>query len=124
MVRIFYLTTHHKYIMEWNNKIAIFFSAADEAKIVVAGFASKKIPQFTGDELMENSFSIIGVSLEQYRKRNYDVYKQAVSDVIEMSKENLIRPHKAKHFPIEHVNEALKALKDQDAVAKYVLDIP
>lgn len=100
------------------------FSAADEAKIVVAGFASKKIPQFTADELMENSFSIIGVSLEQYRKKKYDVYKQTVTDVIELSKENLIKPHKAKHFPLESVNEALKTLKDKDSIGKFVLDMP
>lgn len=99
-------------------------SAADEAKIVVAGFASKKIPQITGDELMENSFSIIGVSLDQYRKKQYDVYKQCVTDVIEMSKENLIKPLKAKHFPLEDVNEALKTLKDKNSIGKFVLDIP
>ncbi|OXA64133.1 quinone oxidoreductase-like protein 2 homolog [Folsomia candida] len=98
--------------------------AADEAKIVVAGFASKKIPQITGDELMENSFSIIGVSLDQYRKKQYDVYKQCVTDVIEMSKENLIKPLKAKHFPLEDVNEALKTLKDKNSIGKFVLDIP
>jgi NADPH:quinone reductase-like Zn-dependent oxidoreductase len=111
-------------LVETKYLVCSFFSAADESKIVVAGFASKKIPQFTGEELMEKSFSIIGVSLEQYRKRKYDVYKQAVLQVIEMSKEGLIKPHKAKHFPLENVNEALKTLKDKDSISKYVLDIP
>jgi len=98
--------------------------AADEAKIVVAGFASKKIPQFTGDELVENAFSIIGVSLDQYRKRKYEVYRQAVSDVLEMAKDNLIRPHKAQHFTLADVNTALAAFKDNKATGKYVLDLP
>jgi len=90
---------------------------------VVAGFASKQIPQITGDELMEHSFSVIGVSLDKYRTRQYDVYKEAVADVIDMCGENLIKPYKAKHFPLEKVNQALETLKDKSSIGKFVLDI-
>jgi D-arabinose 1-dehydrogenase-like Zn-dependent alcohol dehydrogenase len=72
---------------------------------------------------MEHSFSVIGVSLDQYRKRKFEVYKETVADVIEMSAENLIKPYKATHFLLEDVNKALDTLKDPSSIGKFVLDI-
>ncbi|ODM99367.1 Quinone oxidoreductase-like protein 2 [Orchesella cincta] len=95
----------------------------DEAKIIVTGFASKNIPQIGADELMENSYSVIGVSLDQYRKKKYDVYRDSISEVIEMADEKLIKPYKAKHFKLDKVNEALEALKDPTTIGKFVIDI-
>jgi len=91
--------------------------------VIVAGFASKKIPQITGNDLLENSFSILGVSLEQYRKKKFEVYREAVTDVIEMCEEKLITPLPSIHYPLDKVNEALAVLRDRKSISKLVLDI-
>jgi NADPH2:quinone reductase len=96
---------------------------ADEGKVIVAGFASKKIPQISGDDLLENSFSVLGVSLEQYRKKKFDVYREVVTDIIEMYEEKLISPLPAIHYPFDQVNEAIAVLKDSATISKLVLDI-
>ena len=89
----------------------------------MAGFASKKIPQITGNDLLENSFSILGVSLEQYRKKKFEVYREVVTDVIEMCEEKLITPLSPIHYPLDKVNEALTVLRDRKTISKLVLDI-
>lgn len=94
-----------------------------EGKVIVAGFASKMIPQITGEELLENSFSVLGVSLEMYREKKFEVYRQAVRDVIEMREEQLITPHPSIHFPLDKINEALALLRDRKSISKLVLDI-
>ena len=98
-------------------------SVADEGKIIVAGFASKQIPQVSGEELMENSFSILGVSLDQYRRKKFEVYRESVEDTIELCKDRLITPYKSSHFPLDKVNDAVQLLKDQKSIGKVVLDI-
>lgn len=104
----------------WND---FFCSADEEGRVVVTGFASKRIPQIGADELLENSYSVIGVSLDQYRKKKFDVYRDAITEVIEMADEKLITPYKAKHYSLESVNDALESLKDPKVIGKYVIDI-
>lgn len=103
--------------------VETYFSLDDEGKIVVTGFASNRIPQIGADELLENSYSVLGVSLDQYRKKKFDVYRAAISEVIEMADEKLIKPYKARHYPLEQVNDALERLKSPDSIGKHVIDM-
>ncbi len=100
-----------------------FNSVEDEGKIVVTGFASKRIPQIGADELLENSYSVVGVSLDQYRKKRFEVYRDTITEIIEMADEGQIKPYKAKHYPLEQANDALEQLKDPSTIGKYVIDI-
>ncbi|CAG7835161.1 unnamed protein product [Allacma fusca] len=97
--------------------------ASEEGIIVVAGFASKKIPQISGDELMEKSISVVGVSLEQYRNKKYEVYREAVSEVIDLCKEKHIHPFSASHYALTQINEAIQHCVENKSVGKAVLDI-
>jgi len=72
---------------------------------------------------MENSFSVLGVSLDQYRNKKFDVYRECVNDVIELCKDKHINPYSTMHFPLEEVNTALQALKSHQIVGKAVIDI-
>jgi len=53
-------------------------SVAHEGKVVVAGFASKQIPQVETSSLMPRAFSLVGVSLSNYRQSDPEVYRYAV----------------------------------------------
>lgn len=50
-------------------------SVAHEGKVIVAGFASRQIPNVPTSLLLPQSFSLIGVSLSHYRDANNEVYR-------------------------------------------------
>jgi len=48
---------------------------AHEGKVIVAGFASKQIPQIETSSLMPKAFNLVGVSLSNYRQSDPEVYR-------------------------------------------------
>ena len=96
---------------------------SEEGKVIVAGYATKNIPQISSQELMESQYSVSAVSLERYRQKNFEIYRDAVSEVIDLCKDKLVRPFSAFHFPLVEVNEALKVNIEKKSVGKVVLDI-
>ncbi|KAK2722439.1 hypothetical protein QYM36_002840 [Artemia franciscana] len=46
-----------------------------EGKVIVAGFASRQIPQIMTSDLLPKSYSLIGVSLTHYRLADREVYR-------------------------------------------------
>ncbi|XP_022203775.2 quinone oxidoreductase-like protein 2 [Nilaparvata lugens] len=97
-------------------------SVAHEGKVIVAGFASQKIPDIPMSELLTlPSFSLIGVSLRDYRETNYNVYRQLVYDVLTLHEQDIIKPVISKEFKLEQVNEALKHLAETETIGKIIL---
>ena len=56
-------------------------SIAHEGKVIVAGFASRQIPNVPTSLLLPQSFSLIGVSLSHYRDANNEVYRYTFSSL-------------------------------------------
>lgn len=53
-----------------------YFSVRQEGKVVVAGFTSLQLPQLNINELLRRpSFSLIGVSLNNYRIHSIQIYR-------------------------------------------------
>lgn len=56
--------------------LGFHFSVGHEGKVVVAGFTSLKLPQLNINELLSRpSFSLIGVSLNNYRTHSIKLYR-------------------------------------------------
>jgi len=52
------------------------FSVGHEGKVIVAGFTSLQLPQLNINELLRRpSFSLIGVSLNNYRLHSIQIYR-------------------------------------------------
>ncbi len=53
-----------------------FFSVAPEGKVIIAGFTSRETPQLSMTDILQlPSFSLIGVSLMNYRNKMLPVYR-------------------------------------------------
>lgn len=50
-------------------------SVAHEGTVIVAGFASKQIPQIETSSLMPKAFNLVGISLSYYRQSDPEVYR-------------------------------------------------
>ncbi|BET00298.1 Alcohol dehydrogenase GroES-like domain [Nesidiocoris tenuis] len=95
-----------------------------EGHVVVAGYTLKELPQIQISQLLTlPSFNISGVSLTSYRRHAPEVYRQAVSDALEMKEQGLISPKIAAKFPLEQVNKALEFIRETEPVGKVVLDM-
>jgi len=57
------------------SSLFVITSVAHEGKVIVAGFASRQIPNVSTNLLLPQSFSLIGVSLSHYRDANNEVYR-------------------------------------------------
>ncbi|CAI6349772.1 unnamed protein product [Macrosiphum euphorbiae] len=106
----------------------IFPSALDcvghEGKVIVAGFASLQLPQLNINELLRRpSFSLIGVSLNNYRTHSVRIYRQSVKDVLTMCKMGVITPNISETLKLEQVNEALEHFSTDKSSGKILLKI-
>lgn len=65
-----------KYIYYISILSGFYFSVGLEGKVIVAGFASLQLPQLNINELLRRpSFSLIGVSLNNYRTHSVRIYR-------------------------------------------------
>ncbi|VVC30092.1 Alcohol dehydrogenase, C-terminal,NAD(P)-binding domain,GroES-like,Polyketide synthase, enoylreductase [Cinara cedri] len=106
----------------------IFPSALDcvghEGKVVVAGFNSLQLPQLNINELLRRpSFSLIGVSLNNYRTHSINIYRQSVKDVLTMCKMGMISPNVSETLKLEQVNEALEHFSTDKSSGKIILKV-
>ncbi|KAJ9592760.1 hypothetical protein L9F63_015571 [Diploptera punctata] len=94
---------------------------APEGVVIVGGTASRLVPSIKTSELLPRSFSLIGVSMRNYRASNNAVYRQVVQDAIDMADQGLVHPVIAKKFPLDEVNEAMQYVTDGNSAGKVVL---
>ncbi|XP_069674554.1 quinone oxidoreductase-like protein 2 homolog [Periplaneta americana] len=100
---------------------SILKCVAPEGVVIVAGTASRLVPAINTSELLPSSFSLIGVSLRNYRRSNHDVYRQIIQDAIDMADQKLINPVVAKEFSLEKVNEAMQYVLDKKSTGKVII---
>lgn len=106
----------------------IFRSAMEcvavEGKVIVGGFTSRDAPELPLNDLVQlPSFSLIGVSLSNYRTKMFPVYRRTINDVIEMCEQGLIVPHISEVFQLEDINEAFNYVKDNKSTGKVILEV-
>ncbi|KAG8303423.1 hypothetical protein J6590_010460 [Homalodisca vitripennis] len=71
-----------------------------------------------------DTFNITAVTLNHYRQNDLPVYRQVMSDVIELCEQNLISPYVSKAFDLEHINEAVQLLQQDKIIGKVLVKLP
>ncbi|XP_026290759.1 quinone oxidoreductase-like protein 2 homolog [Frankliniella occidentalis] len=98
-------------------------TVAHEGTVIVAGFASRQVPQLLLSELLQGSYSILGVSLSYYRLNDPEVYRDTVQDVLDMCEQGLISPHISQDFDLDKVNEAMEYMRARKSSGKVIINI-
>ncbi|KAG0724526.1 Quinone oxidoreductase-like protein 2 [Chionoecetes opilio] len=94
-----------------------------EGTVIVAGFASRVIPNIETGQLLPKAVSLVGLSLSHYQQANNAVYRQVVEDVIDMHEMGLIKPHISARFNIEETAEAFNFMRERKSTGKVILDL-
>jgi len=100
----------------------LFKCIKHEGQIIVAGYPNTGIPGIETSSLLSGpSFQLCPVSLLNYKKFSVDVYRQVMSDVVELASQKLVSPFIAGSFPLSQVNEAITMVKEKNPVGKVVI---
>ncbi|KAK7863774.1 hypothetical protein R5R35_009580 [Gryllus longicercus] len=96
---------------------------AHEGKVVVAGHAIRQAPPIKVAEVLPQSFSIMGVSLRNYLVADYETYRQAVQDALDMCEQELINPYVSQVLKLSEVNKGFKKLEDTNCPGKVLIEM-
>ena len=90
-------------------------------RLLVIGFASGRIPQAPANLALLKSCSIVGVFWGAWTEREPETDKANFRQIFRWWEEGKLRPHVSHTFRLEHVPEALVAIRERRVVGKAVV---
>ncbi len=94
---------------------------APEGRLLVVGFASGRIPSLAANMPLIKMFSVIGVRAGEYGRHNPEKGMENVRTIDQWVVEGKLKPHICKTFPLERTVDAMKMLRDRQAVGRVVV---
>ncbi len=94
-----------------------------EGRLLVIGFAGRRIPQAPANLLLIKNISVIGVHWGAYRDRDADRLCQSLATLIEWWRDGRLKPFVSHRLPLAQAAEALALLLARRATGKVVLDV-
>ncbi|KAK9501087.1 hypothetical protein O3M35_002201 [Rhynocoris fuscipes] len=95
-----------------------------EGNLIVAGYTLKELPKVSISQMLTlPSFNIMGVSLLSYRTHDPKMYRQVVSEVIEMMDQGLISPTISAKYSLADINKALEEIKAKQEIGKIIIQV-
>lgn len=93
------------------------------ARILVIGFASGRIPKYPVNLALLRSASLIGVNHHSFFTREPQKADEDMADLLQMYRDGKIRPVIDRVFPIEKAGEALQHVGEGRAIGKVVVAV-
>lgn len=90
-------------------------------RILLVGFASGTVPQIPANILLVKNIAAIGLNWGAYRTVNPVWMRDSLEELLRWLGEGALRPHVSQSWPLEHVVDALAALKARKTTGKVVL---
>ncbi len=92
-----------------------------EARMIVIGFASGKVPQIPANILLVKNVSVIGLYWGGYLRFAPDILTGSLRALLERCEQGRLRPHVSHVLPLERAAEALELLRSRRATGKVVI---
>ncbi len=90
-------------------------------RLIVIGFASRRIPSVKANYLLLKNIEVSGLQVSDYRKRTPDLMARCVQEIFSMYETGKLKPTATVTYPLEAFAEALQALVDRRASGRVVL---
>lgn len=100
-----------------------FRSIAWKGRHLVIGFAAGSIPALPFNLPLLKGGALLGVDLAQVPRREPEVYRRILTDLLRLLSEGRLKPAVGKVFDIEDFQDAFKALAGRQALGKVVVRI-
>jgi NADPH2:quinone reductase len=96
-------------------------AAAWEARVVLVGFASGRIPEMKAGYILVKNIGVMGLHIADYRDRQPDRFRRARQELFDWYRAGKIKPHIMAEYPLEDYLAALKVVKNRQAIGKVIL---
>lgn len=96
-------------------------AAAWEARIVLIGFASGRIPEIKAGYILVKNIGVMGLHIGDYRDRQPEKFRRAREQLFDWYRAGRIRPHVMAAYPWQDFLAALNVVKNRQAIGKVVL---
>ena len=90
-------------------------------RILIIGFASGTVPQIPANHLLVKDISALGFSFGKVRAGSPDLMREALNQIINLWKVDLINPLVSNIFSLSDAESALKIVRDRQAKGKIAL---
>jgi len=94
-----------------------------EGRILIIGFASGSIAQAATNMILVKNFSVIGAVFGEHSERFPAETRQRLTEILPEVATGRLNPRVWKTFPLEGVQDALRAIQDRQVVGKMVLTV-
>jgi NADPH2:quinone reductase len=94
-----------------------------EGRIIIIGFASGTIAQAPANYVLVKNISIVGFPVGTYRRQDQAILRKSYDGLAEMWKAGHLTPNTSHVFPLAEAAEAVKALRDRQAMGKVVVQV-
>lgn len=94
-----------------------------EGRILIIGFASGNIAQAATNMILVKNFSVIGAVFGEHSDRFPDETRERLVGILPEVATGRLRPRVWKTYPLEGVQDALRAIQDRQVVGKMVLTV-
>ncbi len=96
-------------------------SMAWGGRLLVVGFASGRIPQFSVNLALVKGYSVVGVFWGSFTQREPKVFSQNMAELLDWYAQGRVKPHVERVFALKDAAGALKFIHDRHAAGKIVL---
>ena len=92
-----------------------------EARILIIGFASGRIPQVPANLILVKNISVVGVVYGAQTERDPAYGASFVQEAADLYKHGAVKPYTGKVFQLDDADEAMKALLSRKYAGKIIL---
>ena len=100
-----------------------FKSCNPEARIILIGFASGKLPQLRANHLLVKNVTVDGFYCGGFLQFKPNVVTDSLKQLFEWYETDKIRPHISHKFSLDQAEDALNLLKNRKSTGKVVVKI-
>lgn len=94
-----------------------------EGRILIIGFASGEIAQAATNMILVKNFSVIGAVFGEHSERYPAETRDRIAEILPAVASGKLNPRVWKTYPLEGVQDALRAIQDRQVVGKMVLTV-
>jgi NADPH2:quinone reductase len=94
-----------------------------EGRILIIGFASGEVAQAATNMILVKNFSVIGAVFGEHSERYPAETRERLTEILPGVAAGTLNPHVWKTYPLEGVQDALRAIQDRQVVGKMVLTV-
>ncbi|MGY9055775.1 MAG: NADPH:quinone oxidoreductase family protein [Alphaproteobacteria bacterium] len=94
-----------------------------EGRILIIGFASGEVAQAATNMILVKNFSVIGAVFGEHSERYPAETRERLTEILPGVAAGTLNPRVWKTYPLEGVQDALRAIQDRQVVGKIVLTV-